>query len=329
MPSAAPRTSIVGLGFKPRGEPFEEAGIAHIEMARPLAAEPWPARNAISRTRPPAPRRRPIRACGCRTRHLAGRSRWRQHALPLLALMMFLAPALGVPHEEMLQDTLKSIVVSFCALGAALLFFWQQRGRREPLRWHAVMWLPLAADGLCAGQHGLVAHLPGRASRRSAGSSSACCCGWASTPCRASACPTLAWGIHAGAVVASLWAALQFWVDFQLFPARAASRLHLRQPQLLRRVRGLHPAVLRPCCWRGRGKARRLRCCRPATGLIIVAILMTGTRAALIALWLQLLVVLPLHRLAVPPAACLLRLATEHRSCWQPAFCWPRSQGWG
>lgn len=27
-----------GLGFQPRGEPFEEAGIAHIEMARPLAA---------------------------------------------------------------------------------------------------------------------------------------------------------------------------------------------------------------------------------------------------------------------------------------------------
>ncbi|MBG9386935.1 YbgC/FadM family acyl-CoA thioesterase [Caenimonas aquaedulcis] len=26
----------LGLGFKPRGEPFEEAGIAHIEMARPL-----------------------------------------------------------------------------------------------------------------------------------------------------------------------------------------------------------------------------------------------------------------------------------------------------
>ena len=27
----------LGLGFKPRGEAFEEAGIAHIEMARPLA----------------------------------------------------------------------------------------------------------------------------------------------------------------------------------------------------------------------------------------------------------------------------------------------------
>jgi predicted GNAT family N-acyltransferase len=25
-------------GFLPRGEPFEEAGIAHIEMTRPIAA---------------------------------------------------------------------------------------------------------------------------------------------------------------------------------------------------------------------------------------------------------------------------------------------------
>ena len=47
----------------------------------------------------------------------------------LLALMMFLAPALGVPNELMLQDTLKSIIVSFAALGAALLFFWNQRNR--------------------------------------------------------------------------------------------------------------------------------------------------------------------------------------------------------
>src|SRR5882724_1883375 len=61
----------------------------------------------------------------------------------ILALMMFLAPALGVPNEEMLQDTLKSIVVSFAALGAALVFFWQQRDRHSPLRWHAVVCLPL------------------------------------------------------------------------------------------------------------------------------------------------------------------------------------------
>src|SRR4051812_15649735 len=62
---------------------------------------------------------------------------------PILALMMLLAPALGVPNEEMLQDTLKSIVVSFAALGAALIFFWQLGDRKLPLRWHAIVWLPL------------------------------------------------------------------------------------------------------------------------------------------------------------------------------------------
>jgi predicted metal-binding membrane protein len=45
----------------------------------------------------------------------------------LLALMMILAPALGFPGEEILQDTLKSIIVSFFTLVAALLFLlaWQ------------------------------------------------------------------------------------------------------------------------------------------------------------------------------------------------------------
>ena len=52
----------------------------------------------------------------------------------IFALMVFFAPALGVPHEEMLQDTLKSIVVSFAALGAALAFFWHQRNRRDGCR---------------------------------------------------------------------------------------------------------------------------------------------------------------------------------------------------
>ncbi len=80
----------------------------------------------------------------------------------ILALMMFFAPAMGVPNEEMLQDTLKSAIVSFAAVSAALLFFWRQRNRRDGLRWHALMWFPLALDGLCVGQHGLVAHLSGR-----------------------------------------------------------------------------------------------------------------------------------------------------------------------
>ena len=47
----------------------------------------------------------------------------------LLALMMAMAPALGYPGEELLQDTLKSILVSFFTLAAAFAFF---AARREP-----------------------------------------------------------------------------------------------------------------------------------------------------------------------------------------------------
>src|SRR5659263_769297 len=54
----------------------------------------------------------------------------------VLALMMFVVPAAGVPSELMLQDTLKSALVAFGVLTAALVFFWQQRQRTAPLQWH-------------------------------------------------------------------------------------------------------------------------------------------------------------------------------------------------
>ena len=135
----------------------------------------------------------------------------------LLALMMFLAPALGVPNELMLQDTLKSIVVSFGALAAALLFFWNQRNRGTALRWHAVVWLPLMlmlyALGSMAWSHTYLAG--GEAIR------------WfiftlivwlGLNTLDRDRLPQLLWGIHAGAVVASLWTALQFWTDMTFFP---------------------------------------------------------------------------------------------------------------
>lgn len=61
---------------------------------------------------------------------LASASDW---PVAVLAWMMALMPALGVPSELMLQDTLKSTVAAFGVLIAALIFFWQQRHRTEPL----------------------------------------------------------------------------------------------------------------------------------------------------------------------------------------------------
>jgi O-antigen ligase len=212
--------------------------------------------------------------------------------IAILALMMFLAPALGVPHEEMLQDTLKSIVVSFAVLGAALLFFWQQRGRGEALRWHALIWLPLLlmayALGSMAWSHTYLAAT--EAIRWFIFSILV----WLGVNVLSrDRLPVLAWGIHAGAVVAALWAALQFWIDFRFFPQgpHPASTFVNRNFFAEFAVCTLPFSALLLARARQSAYAALLAA---TTGLVIVAILMTGTRAALIALWLQLLVLLPL-----------------------------------
>ena len=208
----------------------------------------------------------------------------------ILALMMFLAPAVGVPHEEMLQDTLKSIVVSFAVLGAGLMFFWHQRNRRDALRWHALMWLPLAlmfyAIGSMAWSH---AYLGGVEAIR-----------WfilglllwlgLNTLSR-ERLPLLFWGIHWGAVVASLWTALQFWTDFRYFPQgpNPASTFVNRNffaefvvctlpfsAMLIARVKD--PALIALLAF--------------TTAFNLVAIMMTGTRSALLAM-LAMVLVLP------------------------------------
>jgi len=209
----------------------------------------------------------------------------------LLALLMLLAPALGVPNEEMLQDTLKSIVVSFGALAAALVFFWDQRSRDEPLRWHALTWLPL----------GLMAYALGSMAWSHTYLGAVEAIRWfifsllvwlgLNTLSR-ERLPTLAMGIHLGALVASLWAALQFWFDFRFFPEGpppastfvnrnffaefAVCTLPFAAILLARARQSAHVALL-----------------SISSAFIVVTILMTGTRAALIALWLQLLVILP------------------------------------
>lgn len=211
--------------------------------------------------------------------------------VPVLALMMFLAPALGVPREEMLQDTLKSIIVASATLAAALLFFSRVARQSTALRWHAVLWLPLL----------LLAHALGSMAWSHTYLAAVEAIRWfvfsvllwlgLNTLSRASL-PLLASGIHAGAVVAALWAALQFWVDLRLFPQgpHPASTFVNRNffaefavctlpfaAVLLARARSSAGAVV----------------VAAGSALVIVAILMTGTRAALAALWLQLLVLLP------------------------------------
>ena len=210
----------------------------------------------------------------------------------VLALVLLLAPALGSPREELLQDTLKSAVVAFAALAAALLFLFEQRRRNEPLRWHGVLWLPLLlmayALGSMAWAH---TYLAGVEAIR-----------WflvaliawlALNSFTRERLPLLAWCALGGALAASLWAMAQFWGGLTLFPQgpQPSSTFVNRNffaefavcalpfgALLLARARMSSVVVLLAA----------------VLGVVTTALLMTGTRSALIALWLQLLVVWPL-----------------------------------
>jgi len=224
----------------------------------------------------------------------------------IFALMMFLAPALGVPDELMVQDTLKSIVVSVLALSALWIFFWGERSRSTPLRWHGVVWLPLALMAYALGSM-VWSHvfLGGVEAIRWFVFSVIVWLGLNSFSRERFS--TLALGIHAGALVASLWTALQFWADFKGFPqgpnpsSTFANRNFFAEflvctlpfsVWVLLRVRTQAIIVLMSF----------------TTGFNLVALMMTGTRSALIALavfavLLPVMAVLYRRRLAGVPGA--------------------------
>ena len=135
----------------------------------------------------------------------------------ILAMMMFFTPALGVPNELMLQDTLKSIIVAFMTLGATLLLFWSQRNRREAFRWHALMWLPIM---LCAYALGSMVwshtYLAGVEAIRWFLFALIL---WLVLNCaNRERFPMLAWGVHLGALAVALLGASQFWFDVRFIP---------------------------------------------------------------------------------------------------------------
>jgi O-antigen ligase len=232
----------------------------------------------------------------------------------ILALMMFVAPAAGVPTEEMVQDTLKSAFVALFTLAAALVFFWSRRHKATPVRWHAAVALPLAlmayALGSMAWSH---TYLAGVEAIR-----------WflfavlmalALNTLDRERLPVLAWGIAAGAGVASLWAVLQFLFDFSFFPQgpHPASTFINRNffaefavcslpfiAMLLVRARSIGTVALLSLI----------------AGEVILAIFMTGTRSALIALWLQLVVLFP-----CAAWRCRSALAVRHWSTAMKAVC--------
>jgi O-antigen ligase len=210
-----------------------------------------------------------------------------------LSLTLFLAPTLGVPSELMLQDTLKSAVVAFGALTALFLLAWANR-RPAPgqvLAWHWLVLLPLLlllyALGSMTWSH---AYLGGGEAIR-----------WAifavllwtglNVLTSVQRLELLAQGIHWGAVMASLWTALQFWLNFGLFPQgpNPASTFINRNFFAEFAVCTLPFSLWLAANAQGRPQIV-LRVLLASFNL--VAVLMTGTRSALLAIGL-LAMVLP------------------------------------
>ncbi|QTN26489.1 O-antigen ligase family protein [Rhodoferax sp. AJA081-3] len=203
-------------------------------------------------------------------------------SVAILACMMLLVPALGVPSELVLQDTLKSTLVAFGVLGAAVCFVLPVRPRDSQLLWHGLIWLPLLlmvhAVGSMAWAHtylasveairwfllGLLLWLGLNTSDRDN-------------------FPTLAWGIHIGATVASLWAAMQFWLDLTVFPQAyfPASTFINRNFFAEYAVCALPFSVWLLANMRA---SRWLGLVTLTVGLNVVTLMMTGTRSALTAL---------------------------------------------
>lgn len=208
----------------------------------------------------------------------------------MLSLMMVMVPALGVPGEEFLQDSFKSMLVSFFALAAAFVFFWERRRQDVTICLHRLLWLPLGlityALGSMAWSH---AYLGGVEAIRWFVFSVILFIGMNTlTLARVT---QLAWGIHLGAAIASLWAVLQFWIDFRLFPQgpNPASTFVNRNIFAEFIVCTLPFSTLLLTRVREKASVFLLTF---SLGFNIVALLMTGTRSALVGL-LVLAVLLP------------------------------------
>lgn len=227
----------------------------------------------------------------------------------ILALMMFVVPAAGVPVEEVLQDTLKSALVAFFALSASLVFFWSRRREAVTLRWHAALALPLLLMGYAVGSMAWShTYLAGVEAIR--WFLFALLMGLALNTMERERLPLLAWGVAGGAAVASLWAVLQFFFAFSLFPQGP----HPASTFVNRNFFAEFAVCAVPFIAWLLARARNVGAVAVLSfmgGLVILAVCMTGTRGALAALWLQLAVLFPLiawrcrSRLAVfgwPPA---------------------------
>ena len=201
----------------------------------------------------------------------------------LLASMMALVPAIGATSEDLLQDTLKSMVVAFFVLTACWLHLWQVRRQSLVINLHGVLLFPILltvyAFSSIFWSH---AYLGGVETIRWFLFCLIVLLGMRSiTPARLT---WVAWGIHLGAVTASLWTALQFWFDFHFFAQgpNPASTFVNRNFFAEFVVCTLPFSVMLLTRLKDKTSVFAVVV---ALGFNVTALMMTGTRSALLALW--------------------------------------------
>lgn len=206
-------------------------------------------------------------------------SRW---TALLLGLMMLLAPALGVPSEEMLQDTLKSAIIANMTLLAALTFLGFQLRQQEPLCLHRLLLLPVGlacyAGTSMTWSH---AYLAGVETAR-----------WLVFSVLTWLCLNLRradfenrvlGGIHWGVTVASIWTALQFWANLSPFPQGPNPASTFLNRNFFAEFAICALPFSGYLLWRSTS-VRETALRAASTGFNVVALLMTGTRSAVLAL---------------------------------------------
>ena len=214
-----------------------------------------------------------------------------QRTLCLLGITLALLPALGVPSELMLQDSFKSALLALGTLAAAVVFFSARSPAPVALRGHWVLLLPLALTLYALGSMVWAqSYLAGVKAVR-----------WLLlglllwlllNTLERTRVAGLLMALHLGATLAALWAVLQFCAGLTLFPQGAAPASTFVNRNFLAEYL---VCVLPLSVW-------LLACQRSVAGrlgmgvslvLLLTALLMTGTRSALLAL-LLLALLLPL-----------------------------------
>lgn len=198
----------------------------------------------------------------------------------LLALGLLVVGAIGAPQQVVLPDTLKSVVAALFALAALILFAWQLDGRKAGIRWSLYLLAPL---GLTLMALVSTAWAPLTMAMTEA-------LRWlligtimwlAMNAFNRSHFVHLARAAQTAVLVASLFALIEFWFDPGWFPAAAAPGSTFGNRNMFAEFVA---CGLPFCLWRlvRQTTMQRALLHGVATGLSVVALMATGSRAALL-----------------------------------------------